>query len=56
MALDGKTPVKNTAFDAHEKVVRGPHTYSRSTGYLQAKEAVAETAPEPKPESEKEKE
>lgn len=31
--LDGKTPITPTAFDAHEQVVRQPHTHSLEDGY-----------------------
>ena len=31
--LDGKDEIKPTPFDAHEKVVRNTHNYSRTEGY-----------------------
>jgi hypothetical protein len=32
-SLDGKEPVKAVPFDAHEQVVRQPHTHSLEEGY-----------------------
>ena len=33
MKLDGTDKITPTPFDAHEKVVRGPHTHSAASGY-----------------------
>ncbi len=40
--LDGKATHKDfvTPFDAHEKVVRGPHTHSVKEGYQPAEKAA----------------
>lgn len=37
MNLDGKDKIKPTPYDAHEQVVRGPHTHSIEKGYEAAK-------------------
>ena len=37
--LDGKTPIKPVPFDAHEQIVRGPHTHSLEDGYQPAEAA-----------------
>jgi hypothetical protein len=42
--LDGTEQLKPTPFDAHEQVVRGPHTHSNAEGY-QTTEAVAAEYP-----------
>ena len=34
--LDGKEPVKPVPFDAHEQIVRQPHTHSLEDGYQPA--------------------
>lgn len=36
MALDGTDVIKPTPFDAHEQVVRGPHSHSIEEGYKPA--------------------
>lgn len=47
--LDGSEVFKPTPFDAHEQVVRKPHTHSKEDGYQPVKpevEAVVEAAEE----------
>jgi len=34
--LDGKGKIVPTPYDAHEQVVRGPHTHSLKDGYQKA--------------------
>lgn len=36
--LDGSEALKPTPFDAHEQVVRKPHTHSQQKGYEPKKE------------------
>lgn len=43
--LDGKGNIQPTPFDAHDRKVCAPHTYSREHGYQPAP-AVAPEAPE----------
>jgi hypothetical protein len=43
MALDGKDKITPTPFDAHEQIVRGPHTHSLKDGYQKVKEVAKET-------------
>lgn len=38
MNLDGKDKITPTPFDAHEQVVRKPHTHSLEHGYQPLKE------------------
>lgn len=47
MALDGTDKITPTPFDAHEKVVRGPHTHSLKDGYQPVKPAALVEAAEP---------
>jgi len=43
--LDGKEPVQhNVPMDAHEKILHGPHTYSKEEGYK-----AVEAPKKPKP-------
>jgi hypothetical protein len=44
MKLDGTEVLKPVPFDAHEQLVRNPHTYSREEGYTSAP-ATAEEYP-----------
>jgi len=44
--LDGTDKIVPTPYDAHEQVVRGPHTHSREEGYQPA------TAPKPEEQEE----
>lgn len=48
MKLDGTETPKPTPFDAHEQVVRQPHTHSKEEGYqpLKAEEKAEEVAEE----------
>lgn len=43
--LDGKEPIKPVPFDAHEQVVRLPHTHSVKEGYKPAPEKPKAKAP-----------
>lgn len=40
--LDGKGVIKATPFDAHEQIVRKPHTHSLAEGYQPAPEKKSE--------------